>query len=64
MFKRVAHNLAIALMLAISVGPVVRGFNTASNKASGPVVVAVTGTDPEPPYPGVLHSVLAFLNLA
>ena len=65
MFKHVAHNLAIALLFAASIAPVIQAFSPASKLASGgPVVVAVSGSDPEPPSPGVVHTMLALLGLA
>jgi hypothetical protein len=65
MFKRAAHTLAIALLFAGSVIPVIHGFSTGSKPASGvPVVVAVSGTDPEPPTPGMMDTILAFLHLS
>ena len=65
MFKHAAHSLAIALLFAASVIPVLRGFSSPSKPASrGHVVVAVSGGDPEPIEPGVTHTILAFLGLA
>jgi hypothetical protein len=65
MFKRAAHNLAIALLFAASIIPVKRAFTLGFSPASrGPVVVAVSGGDPEPPGPGVVRSILAFLHLS
>jgi hypothetical protein len=65
MFKRSAHTFAIALLFAASIAPVIHAFNLGSRSASGgPVVVAVSGTDPEPSSPDVVHTILAFLGLA
>ena len=63
MVKRSAQTFAIALLFAATIAPVVRGFSHGS-KSGVPVVVAVSGTDPEPSSPGVVHSILAFLGLA
>jgi hypothetical protein len=63
MFKRCAHTFAIALLFAASIAPVVQGFSFGS-KSGAPVVVAVSGSDPEPPSPDVVHTILALLGLA
>jgi hypothetical protein len=65
MVKRSAQTFAIALLFAATVAPVVHGFSLGSKSPSGGhVVVAVSGTDPEPSSPGVVHSILALLGLA
>jgi hypothetical protein len=65
MFKRSAHTFAVALLLAASIAPVVHAFSLGSKSAPGaPVVVAVSGTDPEPSSPDVVHTILALLGLA
>jgi hypothetical protein len=65
MLKHLAHTLAIALLFAASIAPVIHTFSLGSKSASGePVVVAVSGSDPEPPSPGVVHAILALLGLA
>jgi tellurite resistance protein len=65
MIKRAAHNVAIALLFAASVIPVLHGFSAHSTQASSKhVVVAVSGGDPEPIEPGVAHKILSFLGLA
>jgi hypothetical protein len=65
MVKRSAQTFAIALLFAATIAPVVHGFSLGSKSVSGaPVVVAVSGPDPEPPSPGVVHSILALLGLA
>ena len=63
MVKRSAQTFAIALLFAATIAPVVHGFSIGS-KADAPVVMAVSGPDPEPPSPGVVHSILALLGLA
>jgi hypothetical protein len=65
MFKRAAYNVAIALLFAASVIPVLHGFSAHSTPASSKhVVVAVSGGDPEPIEPGVVHKVLSYFGLA
>lgn len=66
MFKHAVQNLAIALLFAASVIPVIHGFKTHPVPVSkGHVVVAgVSGGDPEPTEPGAVHAILAFLGLA
>jgi hypothetical protein len=65
MFKRAAHILAVTLLFATSVIPVIHGFSVGSNPASSkPAVVAVSGGDPEPTSPNVVHRILALLGLA
>jgi hypothetical protein len=66
MFKHAVQNLAIALLFAASVTPVIHGFKTHSVQAGkGHVIVAgVSGTDPEPTEPRAVHAILAFLGLA
>jgi hypothetical protein len=61
MFKRAVRNLAIVLLFAASIIPVKRAF-TPGLASRGPVIVAVSGGDPEPP--GVVRSILAFLGLS
>jgi hypothetical protein len=63
MVKRSAQTFAIALLFAATIAPVVHGFSHGS-KSGAPVVVAVSGTDPEPSSPGMVHSILALLGLA
>jgi hypothetical protein len=64
MFKRSAHLFAIALLFAASIAPVTHAFSLGSKSVSGaPVVVAVSGTDPEPSSPDVVHVILALLGL-
>ena len=63
MVKRSAQSFAIALLFATTIAPVVHGFSLGS-KSGAPVVVAVSGPDPAPPSPGVVHSILALLGLA
>jgi len=65
MVKRSAQSFAIALLFATTIAPVVHGFSLGSKTVSGaPVVVAVSGSDPEPSSPGMVHSILALLGLA
>jgi hypothetical protein len=65
MVKRSAQTFAIALLFAATIAPVVHGFSLGSrSKSAVPVVVAVSGTDPEPSSPGMVHSILALLGLA
>jgi hypothetical protein len=66
MIKRAAQNVAIALLFAASVIPVLHGFSAHSTPASSRhVVVAISGGDPEPiDHPRVVHLVLSFLGLA
>jgi tellurite resistance protein len=65
MIKRAAHNVAIALLFAASVIPVLHGFSAHSKPASSKhVVVAISGGDPEPIEPGVTQTILSFLGLA
>jgi hypothetical protein len=66
MIKRAAQNVAIALLFAASVIPVLHGFSAHSTPASSRhVVVAISGGDPEPiDPPRVVHLVLSFLGLA
>jgi hypothetical protein len=66
MIKRAAHNVAIALLFAASVIPVLHGFSAHSTPASSKhVVVAISGGDPEPiDPPGAVHKILSFLGLA
>ena len=65
MFKRSAHAVALALLFAASITPVIHGFSLGSKSASGaPVVVAVSGSDPEPPSPKVVQAILSLLGLA
>ena len=61
MFKHAARSLAIALLFTASLIPVVHGLSTHSSRV--PVVVAVSGGDPEPTEPGI-HAVLVLLGLA
>jgi hypothetical protein len=63
MVKRSAQTFAIALLFAATIVPVVHGFSLGSTSGA-PVVVAVSGPDPEPPSPGMVHSILALLGLA
>jgi hypothetical protein len=63
MVKRSAQTFAIALLFVATIAPVVHGFSLGS-KSGAPVVVAVSGPDPEPPSPGMVHSILALLGLA
>ena len=63
MVKRSGQTFAIALLFAATIAPVVHGFSLGS-KADDAVVMAVSGPDPEPPSPGVVHSILALLGLA
>jgi hypothetical protein len=63
MFKKAAQNLAVALLFAASVIPVIHGFHS-KPAPRGHVVVAVSGGDPEPIEPGVARTILAFLGLA
>ena len=63
MVKRSAQSFAIALLFAATIAPVVHGFSLGS-KSAVPVAVAVSGTDPEPSSPGMVHSILALLGLA
>ena len=67
MFKHLVQNLAIALLFAASVVPVIQGFKAHPVQAAkGHVVVVagVSGGDPEPTEPGAVHAILAFLWLA
>ena len=65
MVKRSAQTFALALLFAATIAPVVHGFSLGSKTVSGaPVVVAVSGSDPEPSSPGMVHSILALLGLA
>jgi hypothetical protein len=65
MVKRSAQTFAIALLFAATIAPVVHGFSLGSKSVSGAhVVVAVSGPDPEPSSPDVVHSMLAWLGLA
>ena len=65
MVKRSGQTFAIALLFAATIAPVVHGFSLGSKTVSGaPVVVAVSGSDPEPSSPGMVHSILALLGLA
>jgi hypothetical protein len=64
MVKRSAQTFAIALLFAATIAPVVHAFSLGSKSASAPVVLAVSGPDPEPSSPDVVHSILAMLGLA
>jgi hypothetical protein len=65
MFKRSVYTFAIALLFAASIAPVTHAFSLGSKPASGgPVVVAVSGSDPEPPSPDTVHTILVLLGLA
>jgi hypothetical protein len=63
MVKRSAQTFAIALLFAATIAPVVHAFSLGS-KSGAPVVLAVSGPDPEPSSPDVVHSILALLGLA
>jgi len=65
MFKQAAQTLAIALLFAASVAPVIHGFSTPSRPTpNGHVIVAVSGSDPEPTEPGIVRTILAYLGMA
>jgi hypothetical protein len=64
MVKRIAHNLAVALLFAASVIPVIHGFSTAAKPVLTRQVAGVTGGDPEPPSPGLVGTILQLMGLA
>lgn len=65
MFKQAAQTLAVALLFAASVAPVIHGFSTPSTPTpKSHVIVAVSGSDPEPTEPGIVQTILAYMGLA
>ncbi len=65
MVKSFAQTFVIALLFAASIAPAVHAFSHGSKSVSAaPIVLAVSGPDPEPSSPGVVHSILALLGLA
>jgi hypothetical protein len=65
MIKRAAHTVAVALLFAASVIPVLHGFSAHSTSTSSKhVVLAISGGDPEPIEPGATYAILSLLGLA
>ncbi len=59
MAKHVARNFAYAVTLFAVITPAVY----AAPATTSPVSTSVTGGDPEPPSPHVIHMILTFLDL-